>query len=222
MASEPAELLLEAFPGWAELHVGCWVRGAIAEDTMDFTAEIQAVTRCRERSALIRRLRTEHPVDRKHLDEHDDRLLDAFTEAEALAWASDVASLGCAEWVSTEGAPDLRAGDDLWIDAKIVRRSDQEQAELRALEGKLQREGMVSRGVRDLLPPGEGLTNKLQYDLDDAVKKWERQSDGRLVVFIEVAGLDFGTSRRRALDLIGSWAQRSARPGEVEVVVCYN
>ncbi len=220
MATELAALLTDAFPDWGEFPNSCWVRWAVREDQEDFADEISAVTRCGEHRSIIGRLYDAHHPHRPHQKQHDDRLIDVFTEAEALAWAADVAQLGCPRFVPREGAPDLEIEPEWWIEAKTIHLSDAENAAID--EGLKRGGGMFMRPARDLKPPDSGLMNKFEYALSDALRKWERQDSGRLIVFFNLAGIDFPTSRRRALSDLGSWAQMAERRTGARIVVCHN
>src|SRR5690606_38320153 len=123
----------------------CWISLAVREHQDDSGAVIEIITAANGRDDLIRRLRAEHPLGARHLEEHDDRLLDVFTEAEAFAWAAATARLGSPRFVFAEGAPDLATEQDWWVEAKSVRESDVERGELNTLWPHLERTGILMR-----------------------------------------------------------------------------
>src|SRR5690606_27802814 len=121
-------------------------------------------------TALLERLRAEHPTDRNHLAAHDERLLDVFTEAEAYAWAAETAALDSPHWIFDQGCPDLRAGET-WVEANAVKESLEEREEQRKLMPYLERYGIVSRGARSLGPLPEQVIKKMEEKLADSEKK---------------------------------------------------
>lgn len=221
MASVLGALLMKAFPDASRLCEDCWVSKAIGEEQDAFGDALSVVTALGGESALIDRLRAEHPTDRCHRREYDDRLMEVFTEAEAFAWAAEVGRLGRPEFVTSEGAPDLRAGS-WWIEAKTINESDVERAARDALQPALDSVGIVMRGPVELAAPHPGLLRKFEYQLDDGVKKWQRQGTGGLAVFYEWVSVDFGTSDRQAEAEVRDWARSAERCRDVCVVVSFN
>ena len=224
MSTQLSDLLTEAFPAWDQLVPDCWVRQAIAGDQADFSDAIAEVDRCQQRESLIRRLRAEHP-SREHDEQHDERLRDVFTEAEALAWAATIAKLGCASFQFQEGAPDLRIHSDWWIEAKTIHPSKEEEDFVRAAIKR--GGGFIMRGPEQLHPPHPGLQNKFDSALSDAMGKWGRQQSGELpgelIVFINLLGLDFGTSPAESvLPGVEDWAQKQEEETGARIVVCFN
>ncbi|RJQ10067.1 MAG: hypothetical protein C4558_05515 [Dehalococcoidia bacterium] len=160
-----------------------------------------------------------HPSGRPHHEQFDGRFWNAFTEAEAFAWAQDIAALGFVEFVETEGAPDLKAGE-FWVEAKTIEESEAERQETERLVKDSG--GMLFRGPIRLVPPDEGLIGKLDRQANDAVKKWRRQSSGRLITFFDLRTIDFGISRDQALADVANWARRKAHADGTSIVVCFN
>ena len=194
------------------------MRLGIEENADDFPDVIQVVTRHGQRRSLLDRLRDEHPTTKLHHQQHDDRLLDVFTEAEAFAWAVEVEKLGSASWVMKQGAPDIRTDSGLWIEAKTIHRSAQEEEwRRRAIAAE---PGLILRGATEPASPHPGMIKKFQSGLDDAIKKWERQDTGQLVVFFDWLGIDFGTSRREAPQQVNLWARTAEEGRSVRVVIC--
>lgn len=216
------ELLREVVGGDANLSVGCWIRDAVQYEQDDFRDVIEVVTEHSSRDDFIRRLREEHPLDRPHVDGHDDSLLNVFTEAEAFAWAAEVARLGTPSFVFRPGAPDLHIAPDTWIEAKTIHGSQQDRDEMdRLIAGSAS--GITMRGPVTLTTPHSGLLNKFDGALADSVKKLGRQKGGRLFVFFDLTTVDFGTSNRRALAQVREWAGEAERQLEaVRIAVAYN
>lgn len=216
------ELLLEAFPQFSALSDECWITGAVEENQWDFGPEIVVATRLGGRPDVIRRLREEHPVNRSHREEHDDRMLTVFTEVEAFAWAADVAHLGSPRFITREGAPDLQVGD-WWIEAKTVERSAQAREVGRQERPLLKQKGFTIRHLTGVLPPSDGLLRKFQSQLEDSLKKWDRQArSGHLAVFYNLEMISSHVERQRVRDQVCAWAEEAESRSEATVVVAYN
>jgi len=216
---ELGRLLVEAFPVWEELGQECEVRRAIQLDPGNFSDAIKAVTRGSGRDSLMSRIRSEHPTSAAHLDQHDDRLRDALSEAVAFAWASEVAKLGQPRFIGEEGAPDLQAGE-WWIEAKNVWESVEERRQQNRGLDLFDRGDFLLR-VAHRGPPGAGLIQKFDQKLKDALQKWHRQSrTGKLAVFFALNDLDFDVSPRQARRAITAWASRAESRSGARIVVC--
>lgn len=214
-------LLAEAFGALEALPRECRVRLAIEDALDNFAAVIQSVTEAGQRQSLIQRLRAVHPAGRAHQREDDEQIDDVFTEAKAFAWTREVAGLGSPQFVLVEGCPDLRVRSETWIEAKRLRNSDVENAEVLDLEPRLRRDGFVVRSARTLGPLPREVIKKLDEKLDDSIRKWERQDrSGQLVTFFSV-NIDFGVSFRDAPARLRAWGQRSALQTGSRVVICY-
>ncbi len=214
-------LLMEAFPAWRALAPQCWVYQAIDQNQEDLGDVIDCVSLADARGDFVQRLKDEHPVDKTHHDQHDTRLLDVFTEGEALAWAFDVAKLGQPHFVKSEGAPDLAVGDDSWIEAKTVHNSQEEkQFQDDVVYPALARTGMVMRGPTTLVGPAVGYIGKFKVHLDDALLKWQRQNNsGQLIVFFHM-NIDFGISPRAARREVVAWATSAEAQTGAGIVIC--
>jgi hypothetical protein len=223
MTVEPTNLvtlLKEAFPHPDSLQEDCWVWDAIEANQWDFGPEIEIVSTHGGRPDVLRRLREAHPVHRPHLEEHDDRILNVFTEVLAFAWAKEVAGLGVPRFVLAPGSPDLQVGE-WWVEAKTVERSEVARAQAIADRPILKSDGIIMRGATDALPPAPGFLNKFQYHLEDSLKKWDRQQQsGRLAVFINLAHIDFPITRDGSRTLIVEWAIRVEKEHSIRVVIC--
>lgn len=213
-------LLQETFPLWEDLEPTCWVFQAVDQQQNDFGGLIECLELGGAHQGFIARLRAAHPLRAIHNSQHDKRLLDVFTEGAAFAWALRAAKLGRPRFVTGEGAPDI-AVEDIWIEAKTVRHSqEEEQFEENVLNPHLRRHGMAMRGPAALGAPPAGLLRKFQSDLDDALLKWQRQGRiGQLIVFYGF-NIDFGVSGRAASQAISAWAAISERRHGVSIVIC--
>ena len=213
-------LLQETFPRWEDLAATCWVYEAVDQQQNDFNALIDCLELAEARESFIAKLRAAHPVRAIHNTAHDHRLLDVFTEGAAFAWALRIAKLGRPRFVTKQGAPDI-AVEDVWLEVKTVRNSqDEEQFKEEVLIPHLRRHGMAMRGPVDLVTPPAGLLRKFQSDLDDALRKWERQGKtGKLIVFYGL-NIDFGVSDRVTHKAIRNWAATSERQQGVSIVIC--
>ena len=194
----------------------CWVREACAEACWPYSAEaIEVVTAHGARQQLCRRLRLEHPAASAHHPQHDDRLHDALVEAEAFAWAVEVAQLGIPEFCFAERMPDLRIPGRAIIEVKAVRHSVEEQlAKLALLQSGAAR--TVSRGPAD---------DAVYHKLDDKLSKAQEQlaaspEIASRVVYFNVR-LDFDVSSREDSRL-SEWARDGATRTGLRLVVVRN
>ena len=213
-------LLTEAFPAWEKFEPTCWVYQAIDQTQDDFGDLIRCLDLAGGRQDFITRLRDEHPINRPHHAEHDKRLLDAFTEGAAFAWAYDVAQIGLPHFVQSPGAPDVAVGD-VWIEAKTVRYSQEEERfQDEVIQPALDRSGLIMRGPATLVAPPAGYLEKFKNHFDNALLKWKRQDDlGNLIVFFNMS-IDFGISRRIARHEVIAWAGRAEQQTRAGIVIC--
>ena len=209
-----AGFLARAFPAHVCFPPDCWVRRAIEQnyEGYDVGAAVEVALQEGSEAAIAVRLRLEHPAARAHLSRHDDGLLNAFTEVEALAWASRVARIGLCEFVTTQGAPDLRVGDTHWIEAKTIQRSN---SDTRALEEACREAAasgdmLVRSGtIGDI---GPGLVAKFDSQFQDALLKWKRQRQmANFVVFYCLEGVDWDVDSDNVWALVEDWARARAR-----------
>jgi hypothetical protein len=212
-------LLLEAFPEPRRFPLDCWVRESLAVAHNGFADEIDVVTQGRARPDLIRRVADEHPIDGAHHPQYDERLRDAFREAQAFAWAAELAGLGVPSFVQAEGSPDLRLSSGLWIEAKAVHTSDDDNAAWRLAETR-SRDSNVTARVEAVRDPAGGFLGKLNSLREKALNQWYRQADGGLVIFISVVDFDLEVNQANAETELRNWARDSAGRYDIRVVVC--
>jgi hypothetical protein len=220
--SRLAEVLAEVFPSIAKRSAGtadCWVAQLLQHDhprdSAGISRAIETVDRYDELSALELRLTREHPVDRPHQGQYDERVLDCLTEACAFAWA-DMRQLGCPAFCWAAGAPDIHTPTH-WIEAKAIHRSK----EAKELSQRMPRNEVVTYGCRE---PGIRLIGKFDSAFEDAKRKFERQQGGNRVVFFNFTWLDEFSwhSGDQVLDELKDWAKSKAiREPTIDVVMCY-
>lgn len=206
-----AGFLARAFPAHVCFPPDCWVRRAIEQnyEGYDVGAAVEVALQEGSEAAIAVRLRLEHPAARAHLSRHDDGLLNAFTAVEALAWASRVARIGLCEFVTTQGAPDLRVGDTHWIEAKTIQRSN---SDTRALEEACREAAasgdmLVRSGtIGDI---GPGLVAKFDSQFQDALLKWKRQRQMANFVVFTALKVSIGTS---TATMSGPWLRTGPEP----------
>jgi hypothetical protein len=151
---------------------------------------------------------------RAHLRQHDDRLLDAFNEAEAFAWAVDVAKVGVPVFSALDpGAPDLRIPRRAWIEVKTIRPSDEESKTKDEIFALVDRGFIPMRGPRILSLPHPTLITKFDEKYADALRKFElAESEPMSLVYFRVEAFDFGTSPRQAKRSVEEWLWNCDRP----------
>ena len=67
------------------------------------------------------------------------------------------------------------------------------------------------------------LTSEVQADLDDGLRKCDRQGrNDELVMFYDWINVDFGISRRDAERAVLDWAERQERDAGVSLVIVWN
>jgi hypothetical protein len=163
-----------------------------------------------------------NPVRRAHRAGHDERILNVFSEVDAFAWAMEVACLGMPRFVVEPGSPDLRVGE-WWVEAKTIERSAETRARDREERPILRAAGIIARHAVAARPTPAGLIAKFQYQLEDSIRKWERQDRvGRLATFFNLEGIDFGVTREGTRENIRHWAAESERRYGTTIVVSEN
>jgi len=217
------ELLQDAFGVSPQLPRPCWIKGALSENQPDFSPAIEVALKAGAHQDLVRRLREEHPLHRKHRLNHDRGLLNFFTEVEAFSWSVEIAKLPQPRFIASPGSPDLLAGD-WWIEAKTINKSDAARDyDERVIRPLLESGKMVIRGPTTLAHPLPGLIDKFQADLEDGLRKWDRQNrTGQLAMFYDCVNIDFGTSKADAQRAIREWARREEQATGVRIVVAWN
>ena len=98
MTSRLAQFLETVFPtADGDLPAECWVSKVLLKpETVGLNTlseALEVVERHHQLEALETKLKREHPLDKPHQREYDDRVLDVLTEACAFAWA-DLRKLG--------------------------------------------------------------------------------------------------------------------------------
>lgn len=226
MASDVAPLttfLTDAFPDRERFPSGCWITRAI---TTHYSGRgsgeaVAAVIQSGKSQDLARRLRLEHPADRPHLPEHDRGVTNALTEAEAFAWAWQVAEIGEPDFVWEEGAPDLAVKEGCWIEAKTVRTSDFDNSEWERARDQARPRGELPMRSGQVRSIDARFARKLDSQLENALGKWMTQRKGSNLIVFYCINLDIDIDWDEAWAAIGSWIQSCRRPG-VRVVACDN
>ena len=222
MSSRLMRLLREVFPTLADNPAAqpqCWVSKTLKRDRPKLKAvseAIQVVERYGQIGPLPARLKREHPVDKPHQRQYDERLLDALTEACAFAWA-DLRNLGSPRFSDAEGAPDIHLDTGYWVEAKAIHSSLEEAKRTEAML-----EGRVDTGA--VTEAGPGLFNKFDSAFADAGKKFNRQGGEANVVFFNLTMLDspqwFADD---TLARVAEWAgEKELREPATRVVICYS
>lgn len=171
-----------------------------------------------QRGTLIDKLKREHPGDREHLEQYDERVFDVLTEACALAWATGHPQLGTPLFSTAEGTPDIRCKADWWIEAKAIGSSEENKQRIRWLLDT----GGVDTGV--VAHPTSGLLDKFVSAFEDAQRKVERQNGGRLIVFFNLTSLDLPQlpiEQEVLRQVIAKVAALGAKQPDTETVLCY-
>jgi hypothetical protein len=217
------QLLQDAFGPSPKLAESCWIAWALSENQTDFGPAIETAVRSGAQKDLVRRLREEHPLNREHRLRHDHGVLNFFTEVEAFAWSAEIAGLPRPRFITTQGSPDLLAGD-CWIEAKTINKSDvARNYDEHVIRPALEAGRMVVSQAVALAPPLPGLIAKFQAGLEDGTRKWDRQGrSGQLVMFYEWVNIDFGVSKRDAERSVLDWARRQERATGVRIVIAWN
>jgi hypothetical protein len=215
VATEFAALLLDAFPS-RSLPVDCDVERNLLFNHPDCDPITRVVTTFGGRNALIGRLRRVHPVDRDHRREFDEQLWDVVTEATAFAWTAN--RLAPPTFTDDHGRPDIFVEPGLWVEAKRIGPSATERPVRRAMAAVADQTHLIMRTTSRLSAPHATFLKKFSDGLTDALGK-ARPTGHRLLVFFEVAGIDFGTRRDIATDSVVQWAGEAARTTACSIVI---
>ena len=221
-----ADLLSREFSEWPSLPADCWVRRAIERNHGGFEigTAVEAALFLGLDAAIAARLRLEHPSGRPHHSQHDDGILNAFTEIEAIAWASQIAQLGAPEFVNVEGAPDLRISDTHWIEAKTIRSSDRDRNAWE--EARQQAAGTNSRPIRSGAGRGADpqVVMKFEAYYQNAFTKWKRQNCALgYVVFYCLERVDADMDREGVWEMVTEWVKfRKTHTPEIRLIVIDN
>jgi hypothetical protein len=78
---------------------------------------------------------------------------------------------------------------------------------------------IVSRVAGHMPGPHPNLLKKFEDGLQDALEKLARQKGEELIVYFELAGVDWPVSRRQAFEQIKEWARAAARRAGARIVV---
>lgn len=170
------------------------------------------------RSALIDKLKREHPIHDLHDEQFDERAFDVLTEACAFAWAARIAGLGTPRFSTKEGAPDLYCDSGCWVEAKAIHSSDTNKALLRTMRE-------TGEGITGVVTePGPGLLRKLQLKFENAQRKFDRQEKGPFLVFFNVTSVDLPQIPIKE-DVLKQLARAAtsmaAVAKDIDTVVCY-
>lgn len=210
-----AILLDEAFPNRSGLPSDCDIVLNIEASDPVCSEIVSVVTSFGERGAFISRIRRIHPTDRPHSDTFDDQLWEVMAEGTAFTWAAR--TLGKPMFTDDNGKPDLYVTPDWWIEAKRVGKSLPERQIQRRVLGAAEH-GKLTIRTGNLMEPHPTLLKKFDDGLRDAMKK-VRPEQHHLAVFFELAGVDFGTSRRQAFEAIENWCGRASWQTNCAIVV---
>lgn len=158
-------------------------------------------------------------MSRAHHPQHDDRLIDVFTEAEAFAWAADVACLGAPQFCFDEGMPDLVVPGVARVEAKTIHYGDTEKAARNVMLQAAESEGFAVRAASDMRPLHETALKKLADGIANAAVKFARTTGAdEHIVYVEVEGFDLGTQHRGTWEM-ESYGLRCAQAAHVGLVL---
>ena len=94
MPSPIAQFLANVFPtvkaDLPQVPSCCWISKVLQRDPpglAPLSKAVAVVAHCGQLPALTKRMGDEHPVDRPHQEQYDERLLDCLTVACGFAWA---------------------------------------------------------------------------------------------------------------------------------------
>ena len=224
--------MTDTFPGLNDAAASneCWIIKAIRNERPEldvFSEALEVVCLDGEVKSLQPKLKREHPSDREHDRQHDDRVLDCLTEACAFAWVV-WRGLGTPAFCDEEVTPDILLPDGRWIEVKAIHRSLEDDERMRRMLAGEVDSGTVSE-------PAPGLYGKFRSSLKDAVKKCERQGKNENtepnVVFFNLAALDVPQMllTDHVLDSIAEWAEEAEKAlrenktlGDVKLVMCHS
>ena len=223
-----SSLLSEVFPELlAEGDVGeayryCWIVKAARRKWRGLETISDAISRVNESNQLDwlkLKVRREHPLDKEHDPQHDERVIDYLNEALAFAWVVQ-RRLGRPKFFEgPEGGPDIRVGAEYWVEVKSIHGSQQYNLDVDALA-----QGIVIGGaVREA---GDGLYRKFNEHFAKAIRQFKRQgSQDNNIVFFSIWNLDIASMPiiDQETERMLSWAaeKEGETPG-VKIVLCYN
>lgn len=144
-----------------------------------------------------------------------------FTEAEAFAWAYEVAGLGKPEFAgSSGGQPDWKVRE-VWIEATTISNSDFENAEWKQARLTAAKRGGTPTRIGPVQPTSDAFLRKFDYHEKDALKKGDHQErSGQLIIFVCV-NVDASVDVDEAFDALELDARSVVQqnPGTVVVLV---
>lgn len=214
------QLLREAFHERSDLPPNCSIEQAFEVNQSDLSDVIAIVDAGGGRDDLISRLRLTHPEGKEHHEGFDPHFWTVWTEAEAFAWAAEVANLGTPQFTDDHGKPDLLVPPGIWVEAKTIQNSPEEQRIIDAMVSASERGTILIRGPATLVPAHQNLLKKFRDHLDDAVRKLDRQECGRLVVFFSLT-IDWPTNQQATIKDLRTWAASAASAGDCAIVICW-
>lgn len=214
-----ATTMASLFPKYASYPDTCWVRRCVerAYDGQSL-GEAVRISHSLDVQGLTSRLHLEHPPGRVHHDGHDQRLLDAFTECEAMAWAAEAGFQKLHFNLGVEQAADL-VGLGVCIEAKTLNNSVDDQAAWDAAHTVAKASGTLAFRSGSGINDTSGLIHKMDSALSNAQAKWAKhQPSDQRVVFFCLAQTDLGTLHDDLWEEIEDWAIGQSG-GEALVVV---
>ena len=224
MGNNLTDLLNELFPNIiSNKQSECWIGKEKAINPSDLQMlhdAIEIVQKHEQLKKLKKRMVQEHPVNKTHKEQYDERLRDCITEACAFAWACEK-KLGMPVFDYSKGAPDVHIPPDCWIEAKAIHRSDQSKMDMKKmLNGQI-----ICKNITDDMENTNvsRLLYILQNAYDNSHKKFLRVNSTKSLVFFNIHEIGEGIppiADDMKKDII-NWAQkkRKATP-EIELVIC--
>jgi hypothetical protein len=219
--SRLSSFLRTTFPGAvASPPADCWISKFLAKDPAEFTPVSEAVAvveKCGQLAALQQRCAAEHPTAKPHRSAYDRRLLDCLTEACAFSWADEQAQ-GTPEFrFDQPGEPDVRVSPDLYVEAKGVWNSDDDQQ----LVAYMARTNAMISGMANVNLGA--IEKKFDDGWSDALRKFGRVQAQRAVVFFNLLGLDVPSIplQEQVFAHVTRWATvRGDIPDAPRIVIC--
>lgn len=213
------ETLKTAFTERSSLPERCVISLGIENCQSDYSDVVEIVTKHDGLADFISRLSDSHPVDRPHLEEFDRQLWTVWNEAAALAWTSAAAGFAGLRFTDDRGTTDLIDANGVMIEAKIIEVSPEERRIKTRMAEASDRGELIMRMSSNMTEPHPNLLKKFEDGLRDSLLKLLRQGGAELVVFFQLAGLDWPTSSREALAEIKRWADEAALTTGARIVV---
>ncbi|MEE8046551.1 MAG: hypothetical protein V3T49_06920 [Dehalococcoidia bacterium] len=211
-------VLKTVFKDRSTLPERCVVSLGIEVNQPDYSDVVEIVAQHGGLDDLRSRLVDSHPTDRPHLDEFDRQFWTVWNEAAAFAWAVERGFTGVA-FTDDHATTDVSADHGVMIEAKTVDVSPEERQVKNQMSETSDLVGAAMRGPSTMIDLHPIVLKKFEDGLIDSVRKFERQSGEQLVAFFELAGLDWPTSRRQAIQLIRQWAAEAAQRTGARIVV---